>query len=85
MRSDLLTSILSDLNGSSADIEASSVISMADAIVERLEALGFFKEGCIGKRFDHTLDPNEVERLAKSLAKERGYPEALALVTTPME
>jgi len=27
MRSDLLTSILSDLNGSSADIEASSVIS----------------------------------------------------------
>ena len=63
-------------------VKASSVLSMADAIVRQLEALGFFKQRSFGRRFDHELDPKSVEELAKAFAKQRGYPEALALLTT---
>ena len=66
-------------------VKASSVLSMADAIVKQLEELGFFEEGKVGERFYHDdLDPLEVDALAQSLAKERGYPEALALLTRPI-
>lgn len=40
MRSDLLTSILSDLNGSSADIEASAVISTDGLMIAAMLSAG---------------------------------------------
>ncbi len=64
-------------------VKASSVIAMADAIVAQLEDLGFFPKGFIGRRFCHELDPIKVEALARRFALERGYPEKLALLTTP--
>ncbi len=65
-------------------VKASSVLSMADAITKQLEDIGFFKEERVGQRFDHgKLDPHDVEKLAKSFATQRGYPEELALLTRP--
>ena len=65
-------------------VKASSVLAMADAIVRQLEELGFFPKGYTGRRFEHTLEPTEVEELAKSFARQREYPEELALLTTPL-
>ena len=62
-------------------VKASSVLSMADAVVQRLVDLGFFKEDSVGRRFVHELDPAKVDELAKMFAKQRGYPEDLALLT----
>jgi len=64
-------------------VKASSVISMADAIVAKLVALGFFQKEYVGRRFEPSLQEDEVQELAKLLAKQREYPTELALLTTP--
>ena len=63
-------------------VKASSVLAMADAIVRKLIELGFLEPSAAGARFDHHLDLDVVEKLAKKLARFRGYPEELALLTT---
>ncbi len=62
-------------------VKASSIYTMADAIVKQLSTLGYFNEKVYKKRFDYTLEAEKVEELAKRFAKERGYPEEMAGIT----
>ena len=62
-------------------VKASSVLSMADAICEKLVHLGYLKEESVGKReFPHieNLEESSVSVYAKILAKEREYPQDMA-------
>jgi len=61
-------------------VKASSVLTMADAIVKRLIALGYLRESLYRWRdFSHQLDDEEVNDIAKMFALKRGYPQEMAL------
>lgn len=72
MRSDLLTSILSDLNGSSADIEASAVISTDGLMIASMLPAGMDEDRVgamgaamlsLGDRTSQELERGELEQV----------------------
>jgi glycine/D-amino acid oxidase-like deaminating enzyme len=66
-------------------VKASSVLDMIDAVMRELVGLGFVHASLIGKRSfeDKTVHSSKVLEQAEELCEERGYPLALASITTP--
>ena len=65
-------------------VKVSSILSMADAIVQKLIALGALDPSRQGGRiYPKPLPEAKIDSLAKEIAKARGYPEAMAKIAIP--
>ncbi len=65
-------------------VKVSSILSMADAILQKLIALGALDPSRQGGRiYPKPLPEAKIDSLAKEIAKARGYPEAMAKIAIP--
>ncbi len=65
-------------------VKVSSILSMADAIVQKLIALEALDPSLQGRRiYPKPLEETKIESLAKSIAEKRGYPTQMAQLSLP--
>ncbi len=66
-------------------VKVSSILTMADAIVQRLIELGALEPSALGRRiYPEPLPEGKINVLAKTIAQKRGYPTEMATLSQPL-